>query len=234
MTASPRYLVSIHDVMPETLVAVLDLFERLERHGLLPVTLLVVPGRAWREDDIERLRALLDRGAELAGHGWVHEVDRVCGLRHRLHSQLISKNVAEHLALSPEGRIDLMQRCHRWFVDQGLPAPDLYVPPAWAMGPLPRSELQSLPFKQFETLAGVYTTRQRRFHRLPLLGFEVETAWQRWFVGSSNAINAWIGQRFDRPLRLGIHPQDLTLPLSGQLEQLISRGGEALSYRCLG
>ena len=182
LNASTHYLVSIHDVMPETLDRVFEIFLRLEQSGLLPVTLLVVPGRDWRPEDITRLRSLVARGAELAGHGWVHEVERVSGFGHRLHSALISKRVAEHLALDGSGCIELMQRCHDWFADQDLPLPTLYVPPAWAMGPVPRSALPDLPFVQFETLAGVYDIEASRLYRLPLLGFEVDSRWQRLIV----------------------------------------------------
>lgn len=233
LNASTHYLVSIHDVMPETLDRVFEIFGRLEQSGLLPVTLLVVPGRDWRPEDITRLRSLVARGAELAGHGWVHEVERVSGFGHRLHSALISKRVAEHLALDGSGCIELMQRCHDWFADQDLPLPTLYVPPAWAMGPLSRSALHDLPFRQFETLSGVYATGTSRFRRLPLLGFEVDSRWRRLIVHGWNAVNQKWGGSLQRPIRLGIHPHDFSLQLSDQLDLLIRSGGQGLSYRSL-
>jgi len=233
MNPTPKYLVSIHDVMPESLERVIGIFDRLEHHGLLPVTLLVVPGREWSDKQLERLQGLIERGGELAGHGWCHEVSRVRGLRHRLHSALISKNVAEHLALAPAGRVDLMQRCHRWFVDQGLPVPSLYVPPAWAMGPLPSSELDALPFDLFETLSGVYDSAAQRFHPLPLLGFEAASLWQGLVVRPWNGVNRQLGLRLQRPIRFGVHPDDFSHRLSDQLEGYIARGGESLSYRQL-
>jgi hypothetical protein len=56
-----KLLVSIHDVMPATLGRVENIFDRLAGAGLLPVTLLVVPGRGWRDEQLDRLRRLVAR-----------------------------------------------------------------------------------------------------------------------------------------------------------------------------
>jgi len=234
MSSVPRFLVSIHDVMPETLAQVTSIFNRLAQHDLLPVTLLVIPGRAWSPTHLDGLRSLINRGAELAGHGWNHEVEHVVGLKHRLHSALISKNVAEHLALDSVGRVALMERCFQWFAAQDLPHPSLYVPPAWAMGSLSRAALDALPFEQFETISGVYDAVKRRFHRLPLLGFEAQSRWQGLFVRPWNTVNLFYGSRQQRPIRLGIHPNDFDLGLADQLDGYIQAGGQAQSYRSLG
>jgi len=225
-----RLLVSIHDVMPATLDRVERIFDRLVAARLLPVTLLVVPGTGWRHQDLARLRAMLAAGAQPAGHGWRHKVRHVRGVKHRLHSALISRRAAEHLALSRREILRLMLGNHRWFGDHGLPEPGLYVPPAWAMGPVPRRLLDRLPFDRFETLAGVYDARGRRFHRLPLVGFEADTAFRSVTVRGSNRVNRVLAQASGRPLRLGIHPDDFELKLAADLEAMIDAGGEPLSY----
>lgn len=229
-----KLLVSIHDVMPATLGRVEDIVAMLDAAGLRPATLLVVPGLAWSDRDLDRLRALFAHGAEPAGHGWCHRARRIRGARHRLHSLLISRHAAEHLALSPAGILRLMLRNHRWFGQNELPEPVLYVPPAWAMGPVPRRLLHRLPFVRHETLAGVYLVRQQTLHRLPMAGFETDTVARAAFVAPFNAANAAWSRLTDRPLRLGIHPQDFELKLAGSLQRWIERGGEALSYRALG
>ncbi len=53
---------------------------------------------------------------------------------HRLHAALISRDVAEHLSRPAHELVALVHRCHGWFAAHGLPAPTLYVPPAWALG----------------------------------------------------------------------------------------------------
>jgi len=229
-----KLLVSIHDVMPTTLDRVERIFDRLVAARLLPVMLLVVPGVGWRREDLDRLGAMLDAGAQPAGHGWRHEVRHVRGLKHRLHSALISRRAAEHLALSRKEILRLMLSNHRWFRDHGLPEPGLYVPPAWAMGAVPRNLLDRLPFDQFETLAGVYDARSRRFLRLPLAGFEADTTFRAVTVRSFNRLNRSVAQASGRPLRLGIHPDDFELKLADELETMLEAGGESLGYSSLG
>lgn len=228
-----RLLVSIHDVMPATLDRTRGIFERLHSAGLVPVTLLVVPGTGWDARAIEALKAMVAEGAELAGHGWCHQVGRIRGPKHWLHSRLISRRAAEHLALSRFGILRLMLRNRAWFADHGLPAPQLYVPPAWAMGPVPPGLLDRLPFDFHETLSGVYDARARSFHRLPMAGFETDTALRAAFVAGFNRLNRIWARSSDRPLRLGIHPFDFDLRLADSLRQWIGQGGQALAYRDL-
>ncbi|MGK7294726.1 MAG: polysaccharide deacetylase family protein [Candidatus Wenzhouxiangella sp. M2_3B_020] len=225
-----KLLVSIHDVMPPTLERVERIFDRLAANDLLPVMLLVVPGTGWSESTLERLRALLNRGGELAGHGWCHEARSIRGIKHRLHSALISRNAAEHLALPPHEIVDLMRANHAWFVEHDLPSPELYVPPAWAMGAVPRRALAELPFRRYETLAGVREMSTGRFHRLPMAGFEADTTLRAVTVGAFNAINRLAARVTGRPLRLGVHPDDFELKLADDLADMIAAGGKAIGY----
>lgn len=229
-----RLLVSIHDVMPDRIDRARLIFDRLCNAGLAPVTVLVVPGRDWDADALEGLRGLVADGAVLAGHGWVHEIRGIRGPGHWLHSALISRRAGEHLALSRPEILRLMLRNHRWFKRHELPAPTLYVPPAWAMGPISRGALDRLPFDQFETLAGVYDSRHRRLFRLPMAGFEADTALRATSVRAFNAINRAWAQRSGRPLRLGIHPDDFELKLADELAAMLADGGESVRYASLG
>jgi len=228
-----KLLVSIHDVMPETLEQTRRIFERLRAAALAPVTLLVVPGRDWHEQDLEELRALVGRGAILAGHGWRHEIQALRGPAHRLHAALISRRAAEHLALPRRGILRLMLNNHRWFIRRGFAPPELYVPPAWAMGAIPRHLLDRLPFRFHETLGGVYDVRARRFRRLPMAGFEADTALRAAFVRPFNGLNRVLARSTGAPLRLGIHPHDDELKLASDLETWIRRGGTPLAYTAL-
>lgn len=229
-----KLLISIHDVMPATLDRVEPILARLLKARLAPVTLLVVPGAGWRSEDLDRLRTMVDAGAELAGHGWRHEVRHVRGIRHRLHSALISRRAGEHLALSRRGILRLMLENHRWFARNGLPEPALYVPPAWAMGPVPRRFLGRLPFDRYETLGGVYDARAGRFHRLPMVGYETDTIFRAVAVRGFNRLNRAWARAGGRPLRLGIHPDDFELKLAADLVAMLEAGGEPLSYSSLG
>ena len=208
------------------------LFDKLRDAGLEQVTLLVVPGRRWDDDSLADLRQLADDGAILAGHGWNHRVDSIRGLRHQLHSRLISRDVAEHLALDSSGIRELVERCHAWFADNDLPVSDLYVPPAWAMGSISTQELAKTPFKLFETFSGVLDTRDGRFRRSAMVGFEADNLLRVVSCAVWNQLNLAVAG-YDAPVRVAIHPNDLSLGMSGALERLIDRGGRSLTYGLL-
>ena len=215
-----RFHVSIHDVMPETLDRVDELLERLWSRNAIRPTLLVVPGRGWREPDLRRLRDYAASGCPLAGHGWTHSVTDFRGLRHRLHALLISRRAGEHLALDAAEIRELIRRCRQWFSTQNLPAPDLYVPPAWALGRIPRSDLGSLGFRYVETLGGVLDTESGRFRYLPVVGFEADTVFRAVTLRALNLLNLGWGHKIG-VARLALHPQDRQLRLGSALDRLL-------------
>jgi hypothetical protein len=223
-------LVSIHDVMPETLDVCQTLIDRLRASKVEPITLLVVPGKDWREKGLAQLRDWQQEGLVLAGHGWTHQVSHCHGLYHKLHSLFLSRLAAEHLSLREEQIAALIQQCHDWFQRQGLKPPTLYVPPAWALGKLPWSRLKALPFTQVELLAGVLHTNQQQFRRLPLTGYEADTAWRASSLGLWNRFNVWRARNSGLPLRIGIHPFDARLRLNEQMQAQIDACDRFCSY----
>lgn len=220
---SPRYmpLISVHDVMPATLDPVAAVLDLLARTGAGPVDLLVVPGLDWRADQIRRLQHWVAAGHRLAGHGWCHRAQSVRGLRHRLHSRLISRGVAEHLALDADDIAALIERCHAWFGAHDLPDPDLYVPPAWALGPIPRARLAALPFRRYETLTGFIAAESGRWQPVPMVGFEADTLWRAGGVRVWNALNREHARFWRTPLRIAIHPHDLSHRLAESLRRTV-------------
>lgn len=225
------YLISIHDVMPETLKQVEELIQWLARNDVADPTLLVVPGRAWSGRHIDRLRKWHDEGCLLAGHGWRHECQRIGSLYHRLHSSVISRNVAEHLATSREGRVALMAQCADWFSKQGLPQPLLYVPPAWALGRIDARALFELPFRYFETQTGIIDSVSARMHRLPVVGYEADTWLRTLALRTLNQANQVTSLMMRRPLRIAIHPNDLQLKLADDLQRCLRDVRETVSYQ---
>jgi len=219
--AAPEVLVSVHDVMPHTLDRVAGILAALEAAGADTANLLVVPGAGWTSETLDRLHGLLARGHTLAGHGWQHKCIRIRGLRHRLHSALISRDVAEHLCLDAAGIEALIRRCCEWFPRHGLPQPDTYVPPAWAMGRIERQRLHGLGFRYFETLTGVYDAGTGRFRALPLAGFEADTPFRALALRGLNRAALAVAAS-GKPLRLAIHPRDPQLLLARDLERLIA------------
>jgi predicted deacetylase len=223
-------LISVHDVMPETLPQVRELLAVLSGRNLLPVTLLVIPGKAWTQQQIDELHEFEGQGMILAGHGWNHRITHIKGLYHRLHSALVSREAGEHLSLNRQQLHNLIARCFNWFEERRLGPPDLYVPPAWAMGPLSRTDLRRLPFRRYETLRGVYDSLTQGYTRLPLVGFEASSAWRAPLLRLWNGFNLQ-ASRTPRPVRIGIHPDDLALPLARDLIRLLDRPLDCRSYR---
>ena len=216
--------------MPETMHDVSELLEICRQHHVERITLLVVPGREWTDDQLEMLRRWSNEGCQLAGHGWVHRCESIRGLTHRLHSWLISRNVAEHLCLTSDQSVDLIQRCAGWFDQVGLPHCGLYVPPAWALQRLSISQLKQLPFAIVETLSGVVWTQSGLRRSLPLVGFEADTRFRQTFVGGFNRCNRLVSQQRGRPLRISIHPRDHRLRLADQLHCFLSMPMQAIYY----
>lgn len=216
-TARPA-IFSIHDVMPLTLDATERIAAELADRGIERLTLLVVPDTGWKAAELARLRRLHGLGAALAGHGWRHRIAGIRNLRHWLHSLLLSRDVAEHLALDRQACLSLMRDCFAWFETNGLPSPSLYVPPAWAMGDIQNADLDELPYRQFETLSGIYDCASGRWSRTPMLGFAADTPLRALACRVWNRLNLTIGSG---PLRVCIHPQDPELLLGDDLRRLL-------------
>lgn len=209
-------LISIHDVMPETLPNVQRCLDRCREFDHSTVYLLVVPGRSWHDTQIEQLQQWVSEGCLLVGHGWVHHADHIQGWRHRLHSVLISRDVAEHLCLDERAIVALMQRCRAWFAAHKLPVPEMYVPPAWAMGQVRRSHLRTTGFRYVETVRGIDDLTDRRLVSRPLIGYEADTRFRAVTLRLWNRANRLLPDSAGPP-RLAIHPDDLDLKLSDEL-----------------
>lgn len=227
-----RALVSIHDVMPETLERVGRLLALMPEPVFCGVVLLVVPGRDWQPSAVAQLMRWQRQGLELAGHGWSHRAESIRGWYHRCHSRWVSRHAAEHLSQPRDALCELLERNYRWFSHQGLHPPSLYVPPAWALGALRREDLAACPFSYIETARGLWHLPSGRRRALPLIGFEADTPARAALLRAWNRANGlWAGSA--RPLRLSIHPYDDELLLSDQLRHWLSRISEPVNYRAL-
>ncbi|MEX2468339.1 MAG: polysaccharide deacetylase family protein [Pseudohongiellaceae bacterium] len=225
-------LVSIHDVMPDTLDRCLSLIDSLGRRGVKPITLLVVPGLPWSDAQLATLKSLQESSLVLAGHGWRHRAAAIRGPYHRLHSLLLSRRAAEHLSLSAEEIRALIARSFAWFGAHDLASPTLYVPPAWALGRLDRAELPRLPFRFYEVLSGVLA-HDGRLQRLPLTGYEADTRWRAAMLAPWNALNAQRARRSGKPLRIGLHPYDDEMLLRRQMQAQIDSCDGFVGYDTL-
>lgn len=224
-----RSIISIHDVSPANLSRVLNIIERMPTNCHKDLALLVIPGLDWQAAQIDELKQLQKQGMILAGHGWKHRCDNITRPYHKLHSLLVSRDVAEHLALDAEQILQLLNDNHQWFSEHDLGAPDLYVPPAWAMGSISKKQLQKSPFRFFETSRGLFDATKQRYCLLPLVGFEADTALRKLILRAWNRSNILMHSQ-KRPLRISIHPQDPELLLGKSLWALLDNVSEACHY----
>jgi len=128
----------------------------------------------------------------------------------------ISRYVAEHLSLTREGILGLMQKNYEWFGRHDLPSPTHYVPPAWALGKVRLDDLKGCPFQSVETLRGVLIPSEGRFCPVPLLGYEADTPFRARFLKIFNAINRKKASSQEL-IRIALHPLDLSHQLSKDL-----------------
>lgn len=218
-----KVIVSIHDLMPSTLPDVAGLLERIESKGWSGIDLLVVPGLPWKREEMEQLKVWESHGHRIVPHGWFHRVGQIRGIRHRIHSLLISRNVAEHLSLAPGEVGSFIQRSRDQLIHWGFSAPELYVPPAWAVGDISSAELNALSVQWIEVVGGFISTRGAPMERSALLGYEADTLLREFVLKIWNSLNWRRFQKGKVRLRMGIHPQDAQLRMASQLEKDLLR-----------
>lgn len=223
-----RAIWSIHDLSPATFADAAAIAARLTAAGIGPFCLLVTPAGEWPEAALAQLRAWAAAGHLVAPHGWTHRAPPPRSLYHRLHSLLLSRDTAEHLGRSEAEIRQLVQRGRDWFAANGLPAPTLYVPPAWAVGALPVSQLHACGFERIETLSGIWDATSGRRKLLPLAGFEADTRFRAAALRLLNALNVGLARLTRRPLRIAIHPHDGELLLRRDLARWIRRAPTAV------
>jgi predicted deacetylase len=220
-------IVSIHDATPDTLSRVFEIMDFLKARSVRTVTLLVVTGKDWSAGQIDQLHKLQQDGINLAAHGWKHCACRTSTLWHKLHARIVSRQAAEHLSLSKAEIIAIISRSYQWFIAAGLMPPELYVPPAWAMGNLPLNCSQRLPFRLYETPAGVYDCVTGKFYRMPVIGYLADTRFRK---VSLKLINSIMLAMPYMPTRIAIHPDDLHLPLMSDLSRHLAKFCRFLKY----
>ncbi|CUJ21185.1 polysaccharide deacetylase family protein [Cognatishimia activa] len=226
-----KTLVSIHDVMPDTMGEVAEQLQICRHLGVEKVTLLVVPGLSWSSSQIEQIRQWQEEGYELAAHGWHHKCETISTLKHQLHSVLLSRDVAEHLCLTSGEIAKLMIRSGNWFEDNGFNRPELYVPPAWALGEITEKALAETGFRMVETLRGVRFPQSGERVSLPLVGFEADTAVRALALTVFNGFSTRASN--NRLLRVSLHPHDHKLRLQNNLRTILRNSDESFDYASL-
>ena len=220
--------VSIHDVAPGNWADCVRLAQAVRAVADIPLTWLVVPrfhGADVTAPAMESaLGALLDRGHELALHGYTH-LDNTAppsGLRNRFLRTVYTQGEGEFAAISEAEARRRIVLGMAWFDARGWPVHG-FVPPAWLLGAAAWRALRAFPF--------AYTTTLRHFHFLqtgrvlfsPSLVYAARNAAGR--LVSPRAASLLASLLSSAPLvRLSLHPRDARHPaLVRHAQQLIER-----------
>lgn len=238
----PSLLLVLHDVAPPTWADYQPFVQAVDALGAVPITWLVVPD-FHKHDDLQahprfrqQLAARLDRGDELALHGYFHCDDGPMPTNPRdWFMRRIYTHEGEFYSLSQEvalarlrAGIDVFHR-YQWPL-QG------FVAPAWLMSEGTRQALRQLPL--------TYTSDAQHLYRLPDftpvdapgLVWSARSGWRR---GLSRLVSDRLEQRWRQApvIRLGIHPVDMRHEFSrtywlNTLERLLDEGRMPLTKAC--
>jgi predicted deacetylase len=212
MLPEGRWLcVSLHDVAPATWDRCQRVLRAVREVADIPLTLLVVPayhGECSGRPEFEAaMSEQLDRGHELALHGYFHcDPQQPCDLVDWLQRRVYTLE-GEFSALNEREAAERMYLGRRWFTANGWPIAG-FVPPAWLMGPGAWSAMHaSREFLYTTTLTQMHLLAPLQSLRAPCLTYSLRAWWRR--VGSL-AFNAALARTVDSmPLvRLGLHPAD--------------------------
>lgn len=221
MTATARFLVSLHDVTPRHAQAVEDILDFLKLRDIPPVPLLVVPHfhGQWSLEDhpefVRKLKAWRDAGHELVLHGFEHrespeDAQVPSGAMARFKRRFLTAGEGEFLALD-EGRARhrLRRGLESWSTCD-LDMPRGFVAPAWLFRRHLPETLWSMGFSWTEDHHRIHFS-DRPAVECPVISWASRDPARR--IGSRVFAQAALSHWSDRPLvRIALHPHDWDHP----------------------
>jgi predicted deacetylase len=210
---APRVAVSLHDVAPQTWAACERLLSAVAQVAAVPVTLLVVPdyhGDGLRQFNAAYQRALnarLQRGDELALHGWSHRDTAPLhnGPLDTLRRTQLTALEGEFAALPASVAASLLERGCAWFDKQGWPLHG-FVAPAWLLGPGAWSAIARFPFEYTATLGHLHLLPERASVATRTIVYSLRSPLRKRVSLLRNAALSRLPGA--QPLRLALHPSD--------------------------
>lgn len=218
MTSHRRLLVSIHDVSPALEAPVRTLWELCQSLDITPA-LLVVPNwhGAWPLEQyphfVAWLRACEQAGAEIILHGERHdEVGSPRRWADEARAFLRTKREGEFLTLTRDAAGERMARGLARLRSQQL-SPVGFIPPAWLARDATHSAAHALGLHFSESETEIHVHRRVTRLRAPALRWSARTP-LRATVSRIVAQWRWHAWRWDPLIRIALHPQDLSHPLT--------------------
>lgn len=238
--APPAVCVAMHDVAPATWPRCASLLKAMGEVAPLPFTLLVVPNYHRLGDRVpdwydQALREHLDRGDELALHGYAHqdEAPPPRTPRQWWRRRIMTAAEGEFSALDASAARNRLGAGLGWCRHHGWPV-EGFVAPAWLLSPGTWQALENTDFSYTTTTHAFHLLHPRRSVEMPAIAYSTRS---RARLGLSLA---WHGLR--RPpqsaiVRIALHPADADHPavirqLQGLLEKLL-KNRMALTKRTL-
>ncbi len=225
-------VVTIHDVAPPMLAAVMELRSRARRWGATRATLLAVPNYhgvaplAAHPPTIAWLRRCADAGDEIALHGLRHAQRAPAGALDALRARVFTAGEAEMLGAGAADRRALADARAELGAIVRSPIRG-FVAPAWLEPAGFADVLAGLGFGWHETGLALERLRDRRWIASPVIGFATRSR------SRTAAALAWAAAltpvleplaRRGRPARVALHPGDVTSrPVLAAAERAIRR-----------
>lgn len=234
-------IVSLHDVHPGSLAAVMEQREVLRMLGVGQCSLLMVP-RFHHETKIVNSPETIAwgtqcqlRGDELVLHGYYHDcVGQPETIKNIFWSRFYTARESEFLDLHEIKVRERIERGRGVFAQCGWTAHG-FIAPAWLMGPKVTTILREVGFTYTNTANGIYLLNQGdKFVPCRSLCWSVRSAWRRLL---SPMWNHWLFGRNagHTPMRISLHPRDFEfVTIRKQITTLVKRaldaGYEPISY----
>ncbi len=238
MTEMRRLVVAVHDVSPETLVETRFLLSALDRMGIKPRVLKVIPQHLLDcAPLVELLRTEQEMGSEIVQHGFSHRrVGPFRGpLQRQLRAALFAPDVAEFLSISFAETASRLADGHEILRRAGLRATG-FCAPGWLAATDLHPILRRAGFLYDVLLSGVVDLANRRRIWTGWIGYMGAGSMQERFVGIADAINRATAPLFGA-VKVFLHPQGA--PESPACRRILeglpglTRGRTLVTYRQL-
>jgi predicted deacetylase len=234
----PSLIVSVHDVAPATFWAARWWANALDRRGV-PATFLAVPG-PWRgptfradRDLAGWLRERVERGDEVAQHGWTHQAGDDGGVVRRLVGGLAARGCAEFWTLDEDEARRRLERGRAVLHAAGID-PRGFTPPGWLASLATIRALRELGYRYTTSHFGVTDLATNRRWRVPALSQRPDAAAEP-IAAAAVALGARHLAREHRSVRIALHPADLARPrlvacTLRAIDRLVAAGARPRTY----
>jgi len=239
--ARRSFVVSLHDVAPNTQNASAKILDELKRTGVRVTSILVVPnyhrqGSATEDAKfVSWLRELEGDGHEIVIHGYFHERPRRDGerLREKLLTRFYTQDEGEFFDLNYEEAFSRITKARDEFKAARL-SPIGFVAPAWLLNSEGERAARDAGMQYTTRIESVIDLLTGQHQSTRSLVYSTRSGWRR---AASLAWNAVLfrGLEMCELARLSIHPTDLGAPKIWaqilDLSRRFVRKRNAITYR---